>query len=160
MHGFHFSSMMTPPPIFERYITPYYQAFSTLLKSRGKTLAMHADNDVSLILSQIEQSGYEMMDCFVTHPMVPTTLQQARTAWGKRVIIWGGVPSAILEEPYKEKDFENYMKELFEAIVPGDAFILGVADNVMPGAKLNRLRRITEMVEEHGRYPIHAGMDG
>ena len=50
--------------------------------------------------------------------------------------------------------FERYMDELFDTIAPGDAFVLGVADNIMPGAKIERLRRVAEMVEERGRYPI------
>jgi len=86
-----------------------------------------------------------------------TTLAEARAAWGSRVIIWGGVPSAILEAPYTDAAFEACMAELFRVITPGHVFILGVADNVMPGAKVDRLRRIARMVEEYGRYPIRVG---
>ncbi len=154
LHGVHFSSQMTPPPMFERFILPYYQELSALLRGRGKTLVMHGDNDTRLILSHIEQAGYGMVECFVTYPMVKTTLAQARAAWGSRVIIWGGVPSVILEAPYSDAAFEAYMVDLFRIIAPGDAFILGVADNIMPGAKLERLQRIREMVEEYGHYPI------
>jgi hypothetical protein len=156
LHGVHFSSQMTPPPIFERFVLPYYQELSALLHSRDKTLCLHGDNDTRQILGHIERAGYDMVECFVTHPMVPTTLAEARAAWGNRVIIWGGVPSAILEEPYTEEQFEAYVKELFCTIAPGEAFILGVADNVMPGSKIERVRRITEMVEERGRYPVRA----
>ena len=97
-----------------------------------------------------------MVECFVTDSMVETTLAEAREAWGDRVIIWGGVPSAILEEPYTDEQFERAMDDLFRTIAPGDAFILGVADNVMPGAKLDRVRRITQMVQQRGTYPVAA----
>jgi uroporphyrinogen decarboxylase-like protein len=156
LHGVHFSSQMTPPPIFERYILPYYQELSSLLRVRGKVLCLHGDNDTRQILGPIERSGFGMVECFVTRPMVPTTLEEARAAWGDRVIIWGGVPSAILEEPYTDAQFEACIEEVFRTIAPGDAFILGVADNVMPGSKIERVRRITEMVEERGRYPVRA----
>jgi uroporphyrinogen-III decarboxylase len=154
LHGVHFSSQMTPPRIFDRYIVPYYQDLSALLRSRGKVLALHADNDTRQILARIERAGYGMAECFATHPLVPTTLAEARAAWGNRVIIWGGVPSIILEEPCTDAEFERYMDELFRTIAPGDAFILGVSDNVMPGAKIERLRCITQMMEERGVYPI------
>lgn len=156
LHGVHFSSQMTPPSIFEQFILPYYRDLSSLLRKHGKTLVLHADNDTSQILHHIEAAGYQMAECFVTYPMVSTTLAEAKEAWGNRVIIWGGVPSVILEDVYSESEFESYMKNLFKDIAPGDAFILGVADNVMPGAKLERLRRITEMVETWGRYPIYS----
>jgi uroporphyrinogen-III decarboxylase len=162
LHGVHFSSQMTPPPIFERFILPYCQELSALLRARGKTLCLHGDNDTRQILSHIERAGYGMVECFVTDPMVPTTMAETRDAWGDRVIIWGGVPSAILEEPYTEAQFEAFMEELFRILAPGKgaaptplrgappppAFILGVADNVMPESKIERIRRITHMVEE------------
>jgi len=156
LHGAHFSSQMTPPAIFERYILPYYQDFSPLLRSRGKTLTLHGDNDTRHILGHIEQAGFGMVECFVTQPMVETTLAEARQAWGKSVIIWGGIPSVILEDHYSDEQFEADIENLFRTIAPGDAFILGVADNVMPGAKLDRIRRITQMVEQFGEYPIAA----
>lgn len=146
MHGHHLSSHMTPPPLFERYILPYYQELSPKLRAAGKTLALHADNDTRLILSYIERAGFDMAECFVTAPMVPTTLAEARAAWGDRVIIWGGVPSAILEDPYTDEQFEEYMDDLFRTIAPGRAFILGIADNAMPGSKIERIRRIGQMV--------------
>lgn len=156
MHGHHLSSQMTPPPLFEKYIIPYYRELSPQIQSRRKVLALHGDNDTRHILSHIERAGFGMVECFVTAPMVQTTLAEARAAWGDRVIIWGGVPSAILEDPFTDDQFEAYMEEVFRAIAPGKAFLLGIADNAMPGSKIRRIQRITEMVEERGACPIPA----
>jgi hypothetical protein len=46
------------------------------------------------------------------------------------------------------------MDEVFRAIAPGRAFILGIADNAMPGSSIERIRRITQMVQRRGQYPI------
>jgi len=154
MHGHHLSSQMTPPPLFEQYILPYYQELSPQMRARGKVLALHADNDTRAILSHIERAGFGMAECFATRPMVPTTLAEARAAWGDRVIVFGGVPSVILEEPFTDEQFEQEMDELFPIFAPGDAFILGIADNAMPGSKIERIRRISEMIEQRGTYPL------
>ena len=154
LHGMHLSSQMTPPPLFKRYILPYYQELSAQMRSRGKVLALHADNDTRMIFSLIEQAGFGMVECFATSPLVDTTLAEARDAWGERMIIWGGIPSVILEPPYTDERFEQYMDELFRTIAPGNAFILGIADNAMPGSDLNRIRRVGQMVAERGVYPI------
>ncbi len=153
MHGHHLSSQMTPPSLFERYILPYYEELSPQLRARGKVLALHADNDTRMIFSHIERAGFGMAECFATHPMVPTTLAEARAAWGDRVIIWGGVPSVILEAPYRDEQFEAFMDDLFRTIAPGKAFILGIADNAMPGSDIERIRRITQLVNQRGSYP-------
>ena len=156
LHGLHFDSMMTPPPFFEKYITPYYRDFSDLLHEANKVLTMHADNDSSLILEQIRDAGFDMVETFTTEPQVRCTLAQARQVWHNDVIIWGAVPCVILEDAYSEAEFESYMRGIFRTVAPGDAFILGVADNIMPDALVSRLERIAEMVEEWGAYPIEA----
>ena len=46
------------------------------------------------------------------------------------------------------------MRDVFRTVAPGDAFILEVAGNTMPRAKIERIERISELVEERGRYPI------
>ncbi len=154
MHGHHLSSQMTPPPLFERYILPYYEELSPQLRARGKVLALHADNDTRMILSHIERAGFGMVECFATHPMVHTTLDEAKKEWGDRVIIFGGVPSVVLEAPYRDEQFEEYMNGLFRTIAPGKAFILGIADNAMPGSDIRRIQRITQLVEQRGTLPV------
>jgi hypothetical protein len=151
MHGHHLSSQMTPPPLFNQYILPYYQELSPRLRRASKVLALHADADTRQIFRQIEQAGFGMVECFVTAPMVNTTLAEARQAWGDRMIIWGGVPSVILEEPYTDQQFETYIREALHAAGSGKALILGVSDNVMPGAKIQRIERISQLVKERGQ---------
>jgi hypothetical protein len=154
MHGHHLSSQMTPPPLFEKYIEPYYRELTPQLRQRGKVVALHGDNDTRHILPHIERAGFGMVECFVTQPMVDTTLAEARSAWGDRVIIWGGVPSSILEDPFTDAQFEGFMDDLFRTIAPGKAFILGIADNAMPGSKIERIERVSKIAGERGRYPI------
>ncbi len=153
-HGNHFASQMTPPYLFEKYMLPYFQPFAERLHQRGKVLACHADADTSMLLDLIMQAGFDMVESFVTAPMVPVTLQQARAAFGNKVIIWGGIPSTILCDLVNNHEFEEYMVNLFRTIAPGDAFILGVSDNIMAEAKLERIERVSEMVKEYGTYPI------
>jgi uroporphyrinogen-III decarboxylase len=154
LNGSHLSSQFTPPAIFEKYILPYYEGFMPLMHEHGKWVAMHADADASRILDHIERAGWDMVECFVTAPMVPLTLVRAREAWGNRVIIWGGLPSVLLAPSVPEEEFRFYVDKLFDVIAPGDAFILGVADNVMPDSLIERVAWVSEQVEERGWYPI------
>lgn len=154
LHGAHFDSQMTPPKLFRRYIIPYYREFSALLHARDKRLTWHADDDTKDLLAETKEAGFDMVECFCTAPMVSVTLEEARAAWGKDLIIFGGVPSVVLEPTWPEEEFEAYMRGVFRAIAPGDAFILGVADNVMPTSLIQRVERISELVEQHGIYPV------
>ena len=154
--GAHCSSQTTPAPYFDQYMLPYMQEFADFMHAHGKKVAHHADNDTSEILEQLKASRYDMQECFVTSPMVPCTLKQAREGLGDKVVIFGGIPSVILEPGFSDEQFEEYMDDVFRTIAPGDAIILGVADNVMPTSIISRVKRISEMVEERGTYPISA----
>ena len=156
LHGAHFASQTTPSSYFKKYITPYVQEFTTYMHKFGKSVAQHADNDTTEILGDLAEAGYDMQECFVTAPMVPCTLKQARERWGESMIIFGGVPSVMLEPGVSDEEFEDYMDDLFKTIAPGGAFILGVADNVMPTSMISRIARISELVEERGAYPVAA----
>ncbi len=154
LQGEHFDSRMTPPYLFEQYMVPYFRPFAERLHERGKVLACHADADASLLLDLIVEAGFDIAECFVTAPMVSLTLARAREVWGTDVIIWGGIPSVILDDSVTDEAFEAYVLDLFRTIAPGDAFILGVADNVMAESRLDRVERVSEMVHAHGKYPI------
>jgi len=156
LNGTHLSSQMTPPRLFRKHILPYYEEANAVLHQAGKWTVMHADDDVSAIVDLVEAAGWDMLDSFVTAPMVPLTLAEARATWGNRVIISGGLPSVLLMPEIPEETFRAYVDELFRVIAPGDAFMLAVADNVMPNAVIDRIAWVSEQVETRGRYPIEA----
>ena len=155
LHGAHFSSETTPANYFEQYMLPYMQEFADYMHSHGKKVVHHADNDTSEIIDLLKRSRYDLHECFVTAPIVPITLAEGRDALGDEITIFGGVPSVILEESVTDEQFEDFMQEIFDAVAPGDRFILGIADNVMPTSLMSRVRRIGELVEERGTYPIN-----
>ena len=153
-HGRHLSTQWTPPRLFRRFVLPYYARFTPLMRAHGKSTAMHADNDTSAILELIEEAGWDMVECFVTAPMVPVTLRRARQVWGTRVIIWGGLPSLLMSQIVAEGEFRDYVRDLLDVIAPGDAFILGVADNAMPDSVIDRVAWVSELLEERGGCPL------
>ncbi|MFH1086142.1 MAG: uroporphyrinogen decarboxylase family protein [Chloroflexota bacterium] len=154
LHGVHLSSQFTPPRYFDQYIIPYYDGLMSLLHAHGIAVAIHADNDTSRIMAHIERAGWDMVECFVTAPMVPLTLERAREFWGTRMILWGCIPCSILSPSVSEEDFRDYIRNMFKVLAPGDAVILGAADNVMPDSLIERVEWISDYVEERGDYPL------
>jgi hypothetical protein len=83
------------------------------------------------------------------------TVTEVKKAFKGKIIVFGGIPPVVLlEQSMSDREFEAFMKRLFEEIAPGDRFILGVADTAPPDANFERLLRITEMVQQWGRLPM------
>jgi uroporphyrinogen-III decarboxylase len=154
MHGQHFDSGMTPPRLFRKYMVPYFQPLAQALHGRGKWLAAHADADTSRLMHEVLDCGFDVLDCFVTAPMVPLTMAQARTVFREKVTLWGGIPSVLLESSFSENEFRQALFDLFAAVAPGRAIILGVADNVMPESSIERIEFVSRLVETGGQYPL------
>ncbi|NLF32074.1 MAG: hypothetical protein GX591_14455 [Planctomycetes bacterium] len=143
LHGGHLSTQYTPPPLFEAYILPHCERFFGAFHDAGKFLTMHADNDTSAILPQLRAGGWDLMECFATAPLVRTTLADAFDAWGDDVAIWGGVPSSILGPECPQRDFEKHLDAILQAVRGRRRVILGISDNLMPGACIERVEMIS-----------------
>jgi hypothetical protein len=80
------------------------------------------------------------------------TFEEAWQEWENGPMIWGGVPSPILEERTRDSDFKEYVHGLLTTI--GDqAIIIGVGDMVLGNNLIERVRYIAEQVEKHTLKP-------
>ena len=137
---------MTPPRLFKEKFLPYVRRFTQAMHAADKKCAFHADADLSGLLDIIPQTEMDTAECFACRPLVPLTLQEARRAWNNKVVIWGGFPSILLEASASEKAFKEYADQFEQEISDGRGIIVGVSDNVMPGAKWKRIKELSGLV--------------
>ncbi|HSB04127.1 MAG TPA: uroporphyrinogen decarboxylase family protein [Thermodesulfobacteriota bacterium] len=153
--GGNYDEMITYPPFFKHYILPHLQKLAGILHPKGKLLQTHCDGENKGLLDLLAESGMDIAEAVCPQPMTKVTITEVKKAFKGKITIFGGVPSVVLlEESMSDKEFENFMKNLFKEIAPGDRFILGVSDTTPPDAKFERLSRITEMVQEWGKLPM------
>ncbi len=155
LFGANYDEMITYPPFFKNHILPWLQRCAERLHARGKYLISHCDGENQGLLDLIAESGIDIAEAICPQPMTKVTITDVKKAFKGKVTIFGGIPSVILlEESMSDEAFEQYMKNLFREIAPGDRFILGVSDTTPPDAKFSRLLRITEMVNAWGKLPM------
>ncbi len=146
--GGNYDEQMTPPPIFDRFFAPFYREAREKLSSAGKVLAIHGDGEMRVLLSKIMECGVQVVEAVTPQPMTSIDIRATRLLWGDRVAFWGGLPSVILTEVFSEAEFEQYLEDLFEAVAPGDRFILGFGDNVPTDALFDRVKRVVQFWRE------------
>ncbi len=152
-----FHALITSPRLFREYCVPYFQEISQTVHEAGKFLFSHADGEVLGLLEPFVESGVDVIEALAPAPMTRCTVAEARRVCGERVKIWGGIPSAMLGEEFSEESFKDFIKGIFSEAAPGDGFILGVGDNVMPESVFERVRRVRGYVDEYAVLPIPAG---
>jgi len=138
MTGANFTTMVTSPPIFRKYMLPYYVDFNTRLIERGKIPMAHTDGELGGgLMPLISEARFQIADAFTPPPMTSVTVRQALDAWGEKTMVFGGIPSVMLSPAVSDRDFESYFVRLVRSIRREDRFALGIGDSVGSGATVS-----------------------
>lgn len=144
LHGTHFSDATTPPPIFQKYILPYFREFNSAAHDAGKKVLWHADAGMGLLLQDVMEAGFDGADCLATSPLVPQTLEDYTNSWGGRIVCWGGLPGIVFQPEYPELEFQRHLSSLREFSRGKPGMVIGASDNVMPGAVWDRVLAVRD----------------
>ncbi|HSR11381.1 MAG TPA: B12-binding domain-containing protein, partial [Thermodesulfobacteriota bacterium] len=156
--GGNFDEMITYPPFFKKEIQPWIRRAAEILGPKGKLVSCHCDGENEGLMDLIRDSGMHIAESICPAPMTKVPIEEYYRQWSDKLTIFGGVPSTLLlRESTTDEEFEAYLAHLFNAIAPGKRMILGIADSTPPKAVFERLVRIGEKVQEHGRLPLEAG---
>jgi hypothetical protein len=140
---------MTNPRLFARYCLPDLQRYTELLHEQGKKAGSHTDGDVGPLLALLRESGLDVCESISPYPLTTSTLEGIWEAWRGGPIIWGGIPSPILEEErMDEASFRRFISDLLQLVGSGP-IVLGVGDLVMGNNSIERVKYIAEQVEAH-----------
>jgi uroporphyrinogen-III decarboxylase len=152
--GGNYDEQMTPPPVFDTFFAPFYRESREILAQGDKILVVHGDGEMQALLDKLMACRVQVVEALTPQPMTSIDVAATRQLWADRVVMWGGIPSVILTPTYSDDEFERCMEDLFQAIAPGDRFILGFGDNVPTDALFHRVKWIAQFWAERGSYPL------
>lgn len=78
------------------------------------------------------------------------SLEEHLAAWQGRMVCWGGLPGLLLDPSCPLKTFSAHVDRLRAVATGRRDVIVGVSDNVMPGAQWERLRHVSEVFCKEG----------
>lgn len=143
LHG-----MMTNPRLFSRYCLPDLQKYTDQLHRQGKKVGSHTDGNVKPLLKLLSESGLDVCESFSPYPLTECTFEEAWRAWSKGPLIWGGIPTPLLEENTSESEFRQYIEKIFE-IVGDQPVIFGVVDLFLRHNSIERVEYIARCIESN-----------
>jgi hypothetical protein len=140
---------ITNPRLFKKYCLTYYQRYTDILHGQGKKVGSHTDGDLKLILPLLAECGLDVAESVSPEPLTGYTFDDAWMAWKDTgPMIWGGIPSPLLEAHTPEAKLHAFIDHVLETV--GDRpIILGISDLVMPNNLIERVRYIAERIEQH-----------
>lgn len=147
MHGANYDLMVTPPPLFEEHLAPWLAKAADMLHAAGKLLVTHTDGENLRLNRFFVEAGVDVADSVCPAPMTKLSLADYREAFGVRPSIWGGLCSVcVLPQSMSEEQFLAHVQGALEAVGDGRGIVFSLADTTPPGASLERIRAIGEMI--------------
>ena len=139
-------SATLPPRMFELYLLPAYRRRTELLHAAGKFVHSHWDGDCGPLLSLARDTGLDGIEAITPAPQGDVTLEQVREALGDMWLI-DGIPAIYFDETFPEQTLLDCVRRLLDLFAPN--LILGISDEISSTGEIERIRRVTEVVDEY-----------
>jgi len=136
---------LIPPPMFEKYMLPWYQEKTRELHEAGKVCVSHWDGNVKLLLPYVKQTGLDALECVPPVPMGNVTIEDLHDALGG-VILFDGLPANHFLNWVTREDLKEFTMRILRLFSP--RIILGISDQLPPNGDIEKVRMVSQIVEE------------
>jgi uroporphyrinogen decarboxylase len=148
------SSSLVSPQIWSQHAPRWIREYAQLLHDGGKIYLQH---DCGHLLAFGEELAKVPLDGMVDVATPPTgtlpDLAAARELWGPQKFIMGGIDATALVEKEPEP-LKEHVRQVLMKMGDGRRMALGTNDAVPKNTTWEKLQAITEVVQEHGRFPL------
>jgi len=146
------SSDIISPPIFKKYYAPIYKKRSNQLHSKGKYAWVHIDGTLRGLLPLLSEAGVDIAESLTPAPIGDVPIEKFRELAGPNIILMGGLPGVYFSPQYPQEKLVEMVMKVIECHLKEAKFIISGADQVPPDGDINRVKLVTQLVEEYGRY--------
>ena len=146
------SSEMVGGSIYDEYIAPIHRKWTARAKEVGKPSFVHLDGTVRPLITELSKNGFDVIEAVTPKPVGDIEVRELRDMVKDETIVWGGLPGGFFTDVVTDEEFDAYVIDLIQYMKSKKNFVMGVADQVVPGASFKRIRRVSELVEQYGKY--------
>jgi len=137
------------PPLFQRYILPYYQHRGRQLKEAGKFTYAHWDGYVKPLLPFARLCGLDGFEAITPLPQGDVTLEEVKAAFGDELVLVDGIPATDFLPETPVEDLVQRTQRILEMFSP--RLVLGISDEISPPGDIERVRLVSDLVAEFNR---------
>jgi len=147
------SSEMVGPDFFDMYMRAYQEEWTTKIREAGKYSFIHIDGTLAGLLQQEASVGFDVLEALTPYPVGDLKFEDlSGVAGDSQSILWGGIPGVYFTQNISEEEFERHVKHVLSIMVKEPRYVLGVADQVPPDGLESRVKRVSQLVKEFGKY--------
>ncbi|MCW3987014.1 MAG: hypothetical protein NWE87_01715 [Candidatus Bathyarchaeota archaeon] len=136
---------MCSPPLFKKYVLPFYQRIMLKIHEMGMYATSHWDGFVKQLLPMVQETGLDGLECVTPLPQGDVTLKEMKEGMGE-IFLRDGIPAVVFCPWTHIKTLEDHVTKLLHTFYP--RLILGASDLVPANAAIERVTLVNKIVEE------------
>jgi hypothetical protein len=144
------SSEVIGKKLFLRYMQPYEEHWIRAIRNAGKYSFIHFDGTLRGLLSEVANTGFDVIQAITPAPVGDIPIKEIRKWTGNTPVVWGGLPSIYFSDLITDLDFDRFVISVLEVMRQTPRSVLGVGCQVPPGARWERIKRVSQLVEQYG----------
>lgn len=146
--GDNVASEFISPMMFERFYLPIYQQRSAQLHAAGKKCHAHWDGSCRMLLPYLQETGLDGYEALTPLPQGDVSLEEIRAALGEKQILIDGIPCTYFLPQHSYEELADFTKQIIDLFAPH--LVLGISDELSPPGDIEKVRFISELVENYG----------
>ncbi len=137
---------------FENYLKDDHTRRVNLFHVHNQKTMVHIDGTLRGLMEKLPVSGIDCLESTTPAPVGDVAPKDLRALAGPNVIIMGGVPGAMFAAPFSDEDMKAHILTFIDLYKSDGKFIFDICDQIPPDGSIERVRMISDLIEEHGRY--------
>jgi len=143
--GENIDAHMDPPPIWNRYMIPYYRRRTAQIHDAGKYVHIHVDGAMKPLVPHLQACPWDGVEAATPLPQGDVTLEEIKEGLGDQILL-DGVPAVYFLPTYSEEELLDCVRYVVKLFHP--RLVLGISDEIPPDGDIERVRRVGELCRE------------
>ncbi|MBN2557970.1 MAG: hypothetical protein JXB33_04350 [Clostridia bacterium] len=139
---------------YEKYMRRYHEKWTSRIRGAGKYSFVHLDGTMKGLISELSSAGFDVLEALTPQPVGDIAIEDLHNWVEEGTIIWGGIPGGYFSDQISDGEFDEHVIRVLEVMRKEPRYVLGVADQVVPHSSFERIKHVSELVKQYGKYEI------
>jgi hypothetical protein len=136
---------MCTPPLFKKYVIPFYQRAMAEVHKMGMYGTSHWDGYIKQLLPLVQETHLDGLECVTPLPQGDVTLSEIKKGLGD-MFLRDGIPAVLMCPWSTLTSLEKHVQRVLELFHP--RLILGISDLLPANGDIRRIRFVNQIVQE------------
>lgn len=137
---------------YHRFMQGYHEKWTGRIRAAGKHSFVHLDGTMRGLIRELSQAGFQVIEALTPAPVGDIAIEQLNEWANEDTVLWGGLPGIYFTDLISDSQFDEFVIRVLDTMTRAPRYVLGVADQVPPGSRPERIARVRTLVDRYGKY--------